>query len=589
MRKWVVLCGVVFLIFDTYAQGFLKANGRMIINENGEHVMLRGIGLGELTPQSNKILGVQIADNGQTLRQRIEDLIGSKRTEQFFNAWLANHTRKIDVNSTAVWGFNSVRLPLSLTDILADDGNTPGHNHLLSENTFALIDNVLDWCSDNNQYLILGLNDESHPRLQDSTAGNNADGLWSETDKQKVIAFWKEIAARYASEPLVGAYDILGEPAGSRNDSLSGNCAVSQNTSLRTLMMQITAAIRQVDQKHIIIISGNCGGNNYESILPLWDKNIVLSFHKDLSYNDDSSIANMLELSSYYHVPLWMRQPCENSNVWSRDAIRLLEKNSIGWSWCPLKKIGFNAPLEVKLNKDLQKVFDYWNGQGKRPSEQEACRAFTQLAFDIKLENCTFHKDITDAMFRQVYSSEPRPFRNGSVHNQFTVNAVDYDLGGNGLAYYDIDHAHYVASTNEEGFWNRGKAYRNDGVDIKVCSSANSNEYYVSHFETGEWLRYTLYVQESGIYDLVLDVASDTNKGAVEIVINDHVMRKSIPDTGGEESWKEVDIKRVELRAGENVIKIIAKTGGFNFRDMRFTRVNKKSPFANYQLAAKKR
>ena len=45
-------------------------------------------------------------------------------------------------------------------------------------------------------------------------------------------------------------------------------------------MVDVTKAIREVDQKHLIIIEGNCWGNNYKGIFPLWDNNLVLSFHK---------------------------------------------------------------------------------------------------------------------------------------------------------------------------------------------------------------------------------------------------------------------------------------------------------------------
>jgi hypothetical protein len=97
---------------------------------------------------------------------------------------------------------------------------------------------------------------------------------------------------------------------------------------------------------------------------------------------------------------------------------------------------------------------------------------------------------VIDAMIRQPFSNETKPFRANNVSPGTVIQAVDYDLGANGHAYYDLDTANYRISTEKETIGNRGRTYRNDGVDIYEDSSDKSN-YYVGHFEDGEWLRYT--------------------------------------------------------------------------------------------------
>jgi hypothetical protein len=59
---------------------------------------------------------------------------------------------------------------------------------------------------------------------------------------------------------------------------------------------KITAAIREVDQKHIIFIEGNGWGNNYNGLIPIWDNNMAFSFHKYWNYNDDATIQFALDL-----------------------------------------------------------------------------------------------------------------------------------------------------------------------------------------------------------------------------------------------------------------------------------------------------
>src|SRR3546814_16245210 len=72
------------------------------------------------------------------------------------------------------------------------------------------------------------------------------------------------------------------------------------------LQQRITAAIRAVDKKHVVIVEGNCWGNNYQGLPPAWDANMVLSFHKYWNRNDAASIADMVKLRDSYGRPIWL-------------------------------------------------------------------------------------------------------------------------------------------------------------------------------------------------------------------------------------------------------------------------------------------
>ncbi|WP_431217755.1 cellulase family glycosylhydrolase [Puia sp. P3] len=81
-----------------------------------------------------------------------------------------------------------------------------------------------------------------------------------------------------------------------------------------------------MDQRHIIIIEGNGFGNNYNGIFPLWDDNLVLSFHKYGNFNTQASIQNFLNWQDQYNVPLWLGESGENSEY------LVLPKPSSWWS-----------------------------------------------------------------------------------------------------------------------------------------------------------------------------------------------------------------------------------------------------------------
>ncbi|MBO9547535.1 cellulase family glycosylhydrolase, partial [Caulobacter sp.] len=170
-------------------------------------------------------------------------------------------------------------------------------------------------------------------------------------------------------------------------------CKEEGNAPLKQLYSDIAAAIRQVDKRHMLIIEGNCWGNNYAGLLPFADGNTTLSFHKYWNNNDEAAIAPYLKLRETYNMPLWLGESGENSNVWFRDAIRLVEDHGIGWAFWPLKKIGFNNPYEIVPNPGWAKLVAYWTGNGPRPSADEAYATLMQLArHDIRHENNIVHQ-----------------------------------------------------------------------------------------------------------------------------------------------------------------------------------------------------
>src|SRR5579872_3228477 len=138
--QWFAICLFIFLFSsNSEAQSFLKAQGRLIVNEKGEKVILRGMGLGGWMLQESYMLKLGPVGPQHRIRQRIEELIGKEKTAAFYDGWLASHTRKIDIDSMASWGFNSVRLPMHyrLYTLSVEEEPVAGRNTWL-EKGFAL-------------------------------------------------------------------------------------------------------------------------------------------------------------------------------------------------------------------------------------------------------------------------------------------------------------------------------------------------------------------------------------------------------------------------------------------------------------------
>lgn len=573
MKTVFLFLSFLFFTCTIYAQGFLKTSGTKIVNGKGENVLLRGIGLGGWMLQEGYMLKVFREAQQHKIRARAEALVGPERTQEFYDAWLKNHTTRADIDAMKAWGFNSVRLPMhfNLYTLPADQEPVAGR-HTWLEKGFAITDSLLAWCKANQMYLILDLHAAPGGQGNDLNIADR-DGskpsLWeSEADQKKTVALWRKLAERYKNEPWIGAYDLINEPNYGFSDAQNDKNGLKEkeNIPLKKLMVEITQAIREVDQQHIIIIEGNGWGNNYNGILPPWDKNMVLSFHKYWNYNDDASIAHILKFREQYQVPVWLGETGENSNVWFTEAIRLLEKHNIGWAWWPLKKLGSNNPLEVPVNADYQAVVDYWNDPKKeKPDAERAYRGLMELANSTRFDKNIYHKDVIDAMIRQPFSRETKPFAKNLIADKAVIAAVDYDLGINGEAYYDLDTANYRVSDPKKVGGNKGRGYRNDGVDI-----GKDDSYYVTDIEAGEWLQYTIEVTQKGTYHIQLLVAADHANGRATVLLDGKAVAKDLTIPAGK--WQTIGGERVALSKGKHTIRVLAGAGGFNLKEIRFSK-----------------
>ncbi len=273
---------ILFVIPRANAQ-LLKTDGKRIINDKGENILLRGFGLGGWMLQEGYMLKINREGQQYRIRERIVELMGKDQTDQFYDLWLSNHTRKADVDSLKAWGFNSVRLPMhyNLYTLPVDQEPVAGKDTWL-EKGFVLTDSLLSWCKQNQMYLILDLHAAPGGQGSDLNISDRnpyKPSLWeSEFNQKKTIALWRKLAERYVNEPWMGGYDLINEPNWGFEDLKNDKNGTKEqkNEPLQKLLKEITAAIREVDKKHMIIIEGNGWGNNYKGITPTWDNNMVL-------------------------------------------------------------------------------------------------------------------------------------------------------------------------------------------------------------------------------------------------------------------------------------------------------------------------
>ena len=576
VKKLVLIFLIMGYLGSLGAQN-IRALGTTIVDENQDEVLLRGVGLGGWMLQEGYMMNSNGgADTQHEFKEKLTLLVGPDNTNQFYQNWLDNFVTEADINAIANWGFNSVRVALhyNLLTLPIEDEPIEGENTWIEEG-FERIDELMSWCSANNIYLILDLHAAPGGQGSDAAISDydpDKPSLWeSELNRDKTVALWGQLADRYKDEPWMGGYGLLNEV----------NWWPLDGSVLRAFYIETTQAIRAVDQNHIIFIGGNSWSNDFSGLTPPWDSNLVYEFHKYWSYNDTESIQWVLDMQNQHNIPLWCGETGENSNVWYKDAMSLYETNNIGWSCWPYKRIATTvAPYSVSSNPNYEAIINFWKGEGPEPSVASAMAGLNQLTDDILLENNTFYKDVVDAYIRQPQDNTSIPYTEHTIPG--LVYLSDYDLGTNGIAYFDQDVANYSLSTDQYEAWNRGWTYRNDGVDIQENSDTdNSNGLHLSFIEKDEWVNYTVDVQESGFYNIDLRYATPQSGGQIKYLIdgNDISEQITLSNTGGWNNFTNHSTNNIYIEEGVQTFQILVTgTISFNMSSLNFSISNDPIP-----------
>jgi aryl-phospho-beta-D-glucosidase BglC (GH1 family) len=559
------------------SSGFLRVKQHTIVDESGKEFLLRGMGLGGWMLQEGYMLRMPGGGSQQQIKAKITDLIGAELCEKFYEKWLSNHVTKTDIDSLAKWGFNSVRLPMhyNLFTLPIELEPHPNENTWLSKG-FELTDSLVSWCKANNMYVILDLHAAPGGQGKDANISDydsTKPSLWeSDLNKKKTIALWARIAEHYKDEPNIGGYDLLNEPNWTfENKDIHGTEDLL-NKDIWDLYIEISKAIRKVDKKHILFIEGNGWGNNFNGLPGKWDDNMVLSFHKYWNPNTQQSIGPFLKLRKKYDIPLWLGESGENSNKWFTDCIRLVEKNHIGWSWWPLKKVSSVVnPLTISAPVGYDQLLKYWEGGNLKPSKDFAAEVLFKLTDNLKTENCAFNEGVIDAMFRQRFETNTLPYTNNFIPGK--IYGVDYDLGYYKKAYFDSDNEN-ITVEGKRTFGNRGNMYRNDGVDIKNSDNQLNifnNRFHVFSINAGEWLKFTVNINKSGKYQLLARIKSNAATVKFNVFLGRKVKKiEFIQHSNNANYWQTIDCGVIELEKGESQLRIEFASNDVEFDFLEF-------------------
>ena len=355
---------------------FLTANGKYLVNKNGEKVVLQGVNLGGWLHMEGWMDGGGYSEtlndfvNHYAVVSALKKRFSDEQTESLLETYQKNYIQRSDLEFIASLGLNYVRIPFFWTEILDFDGN-------VKENAFDQLDWAIEECSRLGIYVVLDLHGSvgghSNGCLTGGHSGSNE--LWTSEDcRLKTEKIWRAVAERYKDEPAVAGYDLLNEPMPPENSPISTN----------DMYDRFYKVVREVDEKHVIIVEAfyyytdlsSPADNGWENVL------YEVHFYEDSDKTPDRQrdfvnwiIADMLSHREEYKVPMLFGE----YNFWTgedawRTCMHSLTANGISWSSWAYKNVDktkdnnwgyfYNADVEIVdyENDSFETIAKKWAG-----------------------------------------------------------------------------------------------------------------------------------------------------------------------------------------------------------------------------------
>ena len=147
--------------------------------------------------------------------------------------------------------------------------------------------------------------------------------------------------------------------------------------------------------------------------------------------------------------------------------------------------------------------------------------------------------------------TEPKsPYTGTAISIPGTIEAENYDKGGQGVSYNDTETA------------NHGNVYRIDGVDIDALVGGG---FTLGWNQAGEWTEYTIQVTKTGSYDFEFRHSAPALGAKISLDLDGQALLPDIalPSTS---DWYVYDTftKKQNLTIGKHVLRFNIDQPGFN-------------------------
>ncbi|MEE9431628.1 MAG: cellulase family glycosylhydrolase [Melioribacteraceae bacterium] len=485
-------------------------------------------------------------------------------------------------------GFTCVRIPVRWDEHTAA---TAPYN--VTEAWMNRVEEIVDWGLSRDLYIILNAHHEEWIKVN-----------YSEANKARFDSIWVQISERFKDKSEKLLFEIINEPKG---------LTVGQVDDLNERTLSI---IRKTNPTRIVIYSGNEWSSLERMIaakIPN-DNFIIAYFHSYDPWNfgglgngtwGTSSDRNEIKSkflaaanwSTTNNVPVIISEfgavhKCDYNSrmMFYSTYVQEAQANNIPFqvwddggqfrvykredrTWPEVKDIlihtnsGGPTSLSSTLNSETSVTIN-WQNRTTENSKTIIQRKINNSSFIEHAEldvSTTTYKDTTisagnDYYYRVIseindsvsyYSYPIKIFIKPNERSSYlgkpftipgTIEAEDFDIGGEGLTYHD--------SESE----NIPNGYRPaDGVDLEALTSGG---FQIAYVKTGEWVEYTIDVEQAGDYDITAHTASLNGGGQIQF--NTLNSTSGIIEVASTSSWQTTtEVKgKIFLDKGEQVLRL---------------------------------
>lgn len=244
----------------------LKVQGKLIIDENGKEVVLKGYNVGNWMMMENFMLGYPGTE--QEFRSAIKKHAGQEKYDYFFNRFMHYFLGEKDIAFMKEMGVNCIRIPFNYRHFESD--NTP---YQYDSKAMNYLDNIVEICRKYDVYVILDMHAVQGYQSTAWHCDNNGQPARLYThasERDRFYKLWAHIAEHYKGDDIIAGYDVINEPDALTDDAMDVLNLVNQ---------EVTEAIRAVDPDHIIFIAGNSYNRHFDKLDPPFAENLAYTCH----------------------------------------------------------------------------------------------------------------------------------------------------------------------------------------------------------------------------------------------------------------------------------------------------------------------
>ncbi|MCU0838534.1 MAG: glycoside hydrolase family 5 protein [Rhodospirillales bacterium] len=395
-----ILVLLTFLLGSaTLAAGdFIGVRGKRFVTADGRPFAIRGINLGNWLVPEGYMFKLPTANAPRKLYAATERLLGADDSAAFWRTFRDRYITPDDIRFIASLGFTVVRVPITHR-LFMSEGPPPAFAPVFAGEGWARLDDLVDWCRDAGLRVVIDL----HAAPGGQTGFGHDDGsgypllFYVARHRAATVALWRAIAERYADEPTVLGYDLLNEPIAPHHDT------VLLNPRLEPLYRRIVAAIREVDEHHIVVLAAAQWSSSFRMLGPPFDGRAAYTYHKFWSAPQRATIAPYIDFANRHDVVMWVGETGEFTDAWNRAFRDLNERHGIGWAFWSYKNLDTpSAVVSVRRpdfwDKVIEAVAEPASGGAQAADDAVLRRALADYLDNLDLARCRINRGYIDSL-----------------------------------------------------------------------------------------------------------------------------------------------------------------------------------------------